>query len=191
LKKVKPGAVEGAPELGSLVRASWDEFRCSNEHGMTVEKLYRWEDPVWEPPYLRFTIERHGGTVHGSSRADLHHWTLDVETGEAFCGTGGYRQLRPRQPALNVTPLANEIRRAIVEGREDKRLKWNKDGSVRLLIGEVIPESGPKKTVVGRRTRLRARLEELLCSSCWRRVRVNVYAPPEAEASGSLPPSPQ
>jgi hypothetical protein len=37
---------------------------------MTGQKLLgRMEEVVWEPPILSFTVERHGGTVQGSSRA--------------------------------------------------------------------------------------------------------------------------
>jgi hypothetical protein len=55
--------------------------------------LYRAEDVAWTPPFLTFTLERHGGTVNGSSRAELHHWEVNIETGVATIVKVGRRQL--------------------------------------------------------------------------------------------------
>ena len=76
---------------------------------MEAYKLGRMEDISWNPPVLSFTIERHGGTVMGSTRAELQNWNVNVETRSATCGVGGHRQLEPMQARLNVKPMAEEI----------------------------------------------------------------------------------
>jgi hypothetical protein len=72
------------------------------------------EAVAWNPPVLTFRIERHGGTVLGSTRAELQHWHVDLERKTASLVKTGRRQLRPMQPRLNVEPLVEEIVRLIV-----------------------------------------------------------------------------
>jgi hypothetical protein len=43
------------------------------------------------------------------------------------------------QPRLKVEPLAEEIVRLIVDKQEGDRLRWREGGSVKVLVGEVIP----------------------------------------------------
>jgi hypothetical protein len=75
---------------------------------MKAEKLYgRMESVLWEPPLLTFVIERHGSTIRGSTRAELQHWTVDVNQGTATLALGGHRQLYPAQPRLNIQPLVD------------------------------------------------------------------------------------
>jgi hypothetical protein len=67
----------------------------------------------------------------------------------------------------------------IANRQEDDRLKWNKDGSVRVLVGNVLPASSAfGQTLQGRRERFRDALDEQMLLAGWFRVRVNVYAPP-------------
>jgi hypothetical protein len=71
----------------------------------------RAEELSWNPPILSFTIERHGATARGSSRAELHEWTVNLHEGTAHwaasssnpgmladSGEGAGRQ-RPRSSA--------------------------------------------------------------------------------------------
>ena len=62
----------------------------------------RMEKVEWVPPVLRFQIERHGATVKGSSRAELHEWTIDLCKATAECVSKGSRQIIPMAPRLNV-----------------------------------------------------------------------------------------
>lgn len=110
---------------------------------------------VWEPPKLKFVIERHSGTVQGSSRAELQHWSLDVEKMTATLETVGHRQLSPMLPRLDVNPLADEIAGLIASGQEHEWLKWIGAGRVRVLIGKILPKgSAVKQALAGRRRRL-------------------------------------
>ena len=77
------------------------------QEAMEPYKLNRMEKAEWQPPILSFVVERHGGTALGSTRADLQHWTVNVETKEANCHIAGHRQLEPMQPRMDVKPLAD------------------------------------------------------------------------------------
>ena len=52
----------------------------------------RMENVEWHPPILTFLIERHGGTVLGSARAELQRWTVDLDRRTATCERVGHRQ---------------------------------------------------------------------------------------------------
>jgi hypothetical protein len=181
LGSLPPGQIADVGQLAALLRNCWDQFVGSDAEGMEPGKLLgRMEKTSWDPPVLSFTLERHGGTVLGSSRAELQRWEVNVETRSATCGTCGHRQLTSMQPKLNVKPLAEEIVGLILEGRHDNRLKWNADGSVRVVIGKVEglqSGSAVQQTLAGRRRRVREEVERLLTSHGWHEVRTNVYAP--------------
>jgi hypothetical protein len=141
-----------------------------------AKHLGRMEDVLWNPPLLTFTIERHDGTVLGSTRANLQEWTVDVEKRTATCVEARYRQLRPNQPRLDVAAIAEEIATLIVSRKEDDRLRWYEDGRVRVLIGKVLPEgSAVKQTLAGRRKRFRAAVKEQLAGEGWQESGNNIY----------------
>ncbi len=167
LAGIKPGPVLDVERLEELIASAWDEF-TSDEGGMKAEKLSgRMEGAQWNPPWLTLQIERHGGMKLGSTRAELQLWSLNTETAVARFTIGGHRQLRPRKPPLNVQPIADEIASLIAQERPDPRLKRNADGSVRVLIGQVLPNNGAKQTVEARRQRFKERLHERLVSRGW------------------------
>jgi len=179
LRSIPPGQIANAGPLDSLLANCWNELHSATAGGMQPSKLLgRMESISWKPPMLSFTIERHGGTVLGSTRAELQYWQVNVETRSATCSTGRHRQLVPMQPKLNVEPIAAEIVSLILNRQQDSRLKWNSDGSVRVLIGEILPSgSAVKQTLEGRRKRFRREVEQLLTTRGWRKVRPNIYAP--------------
>jgi len=180
LGAIPAGKIADGDELDSLLADCWGELDGASAEGMKPDKLLgRMEDISWDPPELSFTIERHGGTSRGSSRAEMQHWNVNIQARSATCSTDGHRQLGPMQAGLNVKPLAEEIVGLILERQIDRRLKWNADGSVRVVIGNIIsPGSAVKQTVAGRRRRFREETERLLKHHGWRKVRANVYAPP-------------
>jgi hypothetical protein len=73
-----PGPVADLSILERLIAAVWDDL-SGDDGGMEAHKLSRMENPIWNPPVLTFRIERHGGTVLGSSRAVVQEWTVDLE----------------------------------------------------------------------------------------------------------------
>jgi hypothetical protein len=130
---------------------------------MEASKLFgRMEDVEWSPPLLTFRIERHGGIVGGgSTRAELQDWEVDIEAGTVKGGESGYRQLKPRDAPLNVTPLVNQVVALIKDHQTHEWLKWVSDRRVRLLIAKIIPATN-RQTTSGRRERFRAELEPRL-----------------------------
>src|SRR5579871_4128623 len=70
-------------EVRHLLAAAWAALPGGDITRMAARKLYRAEDLRWEPPCLTFTLARHGGTVQGSTREDLHQWRVDVVQGTA------------------------------------------------------------------------------------------------------------
>ena len=68
-----------ANQVFELVETVWDKFEGSGQTKMDVGKIGRDDGPkdlTWDPPDLSFTIDRHGGTVMGSTRAERQTWTL-------------------------------------------------------------------------------------------------------------------
>jgi hypothetical protein len=176
LRTLPEGKINNTAVLESLLADAWDELTGGgNLGGMEGSKLLgRMEDATWRPPVLSFVIERHGGTVCGSSRAELQGWTIDSEQGTASWETKSHRQLYPMGPRLKLEPLAEEVVRLIVGRQEDDRLQWHKDGSVKVLIGKVIPQdSAYKQTLAGRRKRFHKALVGRLAAEGW-----NVVSPP-------------
>lgn len=180
LMSIQTGSISDTARLETLLAACWDEFAGSEAEGMAGYKLHdRMHDVHWDAPVLTFVIERHGGTVLGSTRAERHMWTLNMNTRTASCKNMGHRQVRPMQARLNIHPVAEEIVQLIIDHQEDERLKWNKDGSVRIQIGKILPEgSAVKQTLNGRRRRFRQTVDELLRNEGWQRAGLNVYTPP-------------
>lgn len=180
LMSIQAGSISDTAKLETLLATCWDEFAGSKAEGMADYKLHgRVDDVHWNPPVLTFVIERHGETVLGSTRAERHIWMLNVDTRTASCQSVGHRQVRPMQARLDIGPIAEEIVQLIIGYQKDERLRWNKDGSVRVQIGKVLPEgSAVKQTLNGRRRRFQQTVDELLSNAGWQKVRLHVYAPP-------------
>lgn len=169
LETVSPGPIHDTERLSEVLRACWGDFSGSADESMAAHKLAdRMERVVWEPPHLTFLIERHGGTVLGSSRAELQEWTVDLQSGSACCTAVGKRQIRPMKVRLDCGMLADEIVSLILDGKQDPRIAWKSDGSVKVDVGKIIPaESLARQTLAGRRKRFKTALEERLTEAGW------------------------
>jgi hypothetical protein len=178
LENVAPGQIRQPSGLDELLAQAWPSLCVGDTRGMEPYKLFgRMEEIEWHPPKLSFVIERHGGTVQGSSRAELQKWSIDTSTWRATCVPHGYRQLCPMSPRLDVRPLVAEIAGIICGGGDDSRVKWIgvSRNEVRVQIAAIIPDEGPAQTVAGRRKRFRKRLEETLAEHRWQSPRPNVF----------------
>ena len=136
---------------------NWDELAGKSARGMQGYKVVdRTEEMRWQPPVLSFTIERHGGTLVGSSRAEMQCWEFDLVRCVAEPRMGGMRQLSKMNPRLDVASIAAEIAQAILERREDDdRLEWT-SGNVVILSGKILGKgSVSKPTLEGRQKLLR------------------------------------
>jgi hypothetical protein len=140
---------------------------------MAARKLRdRTKKLVWDPPCLRFEIDRHGAIVAGGSGyAEVQAWEVDVDAGAAWLVNTTRVRVRPTAPRFEVGPVADELAALIRERREDPRLKWTQDyAKVRILSRSVLP-SARKATNEGRRKRLNIALDDRLRPLGWVRGR--------------------
>ena len=153
LNTLAPGPVEDSSQIATLLASCWDGLAVSDPGGMEAYKLTgRMEEVRWNPPVLTFVIERHGGTVLGSSRGELQYWEVDTERGCAGIVRTGHRQLTPSQPRWHAKPAAAEVAALIRRGAKDERLDWRSENEVRVKVGAIVP-GGVQQTVEGRRKR--------------------------------------
>jgi hypothetical protein len=168
-----------------LVETVWDKFEGSGQTKMDVWKIGRddgTEDLTWDPPDLSFTIDRHGGTVMGSTRAERQTWTLNLETITATPHVSGYRQLQPNSPKLDVTPFVKAICEAAKRGPASPSdlidgglVEWRGNDEIRVRHADLIPNVGPKDTISGRRKRLREKLKSEMTAIGWEQVSVRQW----------------
>lgn len=172
----------GADEVIQALQTAWSELAVSYDPGATEPyKLARAEDVCWQPPVLNFVLERHGATVHGSSRAELHHWEVDLAAGTATVVKTGYRQLHRQSPKWDARPAAEEVANALRHGHDHPAVRPRKDGrQYRVLISEVVP-AGNKQTMAGRSKRFNAELEAILGPEGWSRWSGSWWEPPSAD----------
>ena len=122
-----------------------------------------------EASLLFFTLERHGATVRGSTRATLQRWQLNIDTQAVECFDIGQRQVSPRSKSLDLRPIAFELANLIVNKSRDPRLQWSTQGYVRIFTGMIIGD-GFKQTIEGRRKRLNKELSVHLNPYGWKRT---------------------
>jgi hypothetical protein len=184
LNSLKPGLLNRnqISKLQTLLQRYWHQFKGSDETKMVGYKLLRGiEDVEWDPPKLFFTIERHGITMLGSSRADLQMWTLNIEDETVTANTlDTYRQIYSRQSPLKVGLIAEDLYQKITNNIVDDRIKRYSDGRIEIRIGninELKEGSAVKQTLMQRRKRFRLKMDELLLNSGWEKIRENLYRP--------------
>lgn len=123
LAAVPTGSVPDDIGLDHSLATCWDGFRGSGEGGMKDDKLLgRMENVQWQSPILKFTIERHGGTVNGSTRAELQHWEINLDNRTACIVKEGHRQLQTMALRVSVKDIAEEIVALILSGKDDERI---------------------------------------------------------------------
>jgi hypothetical protein len=181
LKNTPYGAIEGQEKgkIISLLANCWHELEGADQTAMKVSKLHRAEALMWRPPVLSFTIERHGASVLGSSRAELHEWEINLEQATAHVNRGRYRQIGPTAPRLDVKPIVERVCDAVQQGPtsscdlvEKRVVVWTGDHQVSIWHGKLIPGGGPQQTVAGRRKRFRKELTNRMQDIGWRLVGV-------------------
>lgn len=171
------GKIQNTTELAGELFSVWDALPGSRDDGMRGEKLLgRMEAVFWNPPLLCFVIERHGGTVNGSSRAELQHWEINTAEFRARVVKHGKRQLDPMAKRLNVAPIAENVASALMKGQGSLFYTQKSDGSFHLNIDKIIPNDSSAQTIAARRKRLRKELDKILLPQGWQNIRPNVYS---------------
>jgi hypothetical protein len=179
LATISPGPVSDTDELERLLAASWDEF-TGDDSGMEGYKLLkRIEDVAWTPPTLTFAIERDGGTVMGSTRAELQCWEIDLERKTAIVAKTGHRQLRPMAQRIYIKPLVERAIAAMRSGERDELVWWHDDGTVSLNTTLIFHGgSAVRMTLEERRKRLREAVAGVLVKEGWGRLGKDSFRPP-------------
>ena len=168
LAGIKRGPIADLPHLQDLLVDCWEDFEGAKSNRMAAFKLSRIERAEWEPPVLTLYIERHGGTVLGSTRAEIEAWEIDINARTAEANRTSYRQIEPRAKGKSVKEVAQELVQSILSGNQAPQLKWKSTTSVQVLASLVFPTpSGPRRTVGGRRSRLYGAVEEILRNEGW------------------------
>ncbi len=124
LNKLGYGSISNSDtfEVLNLLSSCWLDLQGSDDQKTDVSKLHRAESLSWDKPMLSFTIERHGGTVNGSSRAALHHWVVDLNTGCANISLTGVLQLTPMSPKMDIGAVAEKVANQILLGKPCKTI---------------------------------------------------------------------
>jgi hypothetical protein len=179
LASIPLGPVPDAAALERLLAACWDEL-TGDDGSMEAHKLLnRMEEVAWTPPKLVFTIERHGGTVLGSGRAELQHWEVNVEQRTAVIVKTGYRQLRPMAERILIKPLVQSILAALRSGGESDLVSRHDDGTVSVNTTLIFPTgSAVRMTLEGRRKRLREAVASVLVKDGWKRLGKDLFRAP-------------
>jgi hypothetical protein len=177
LNSAAQGAIRGAArdKIIGLLADCWQDLEGAEETSMKDFKLERLEDLSWNPPVLSFTIERHGAKVLGSKRGELHKWTVNPGLATAHCISGGYRQLIPTAPKLDVQSIAARVCDAVQQGPASNCdlvkkgiVVWHGSDRVSIMHGTLIPSDGYKQTIAGRRRRFRNDLENRMKTLGWK-----------------------
>src|SRR5262249_51543313 len=101
-------------ELLHVLSMCGDPCDGDDSAGMAADKLARIEKPRWDTPVLSFLLERHGGLVVGSSRAEVQSWEVSLETRTASSRDVGHRQKCLMERGLKVGPIANRLMQQVL-----------------------------------------------------------------------------
>jgi hypothetical protein len=85
------GSITDLDRAAGLLAAAWPDLDGSRDMRMESRKLGRIESAEWAPPVLSFQIERDGGTVLGSTRAEIQIWHADLGRRTAEVAGATYR----------------------------------------------------------------------------------------------------
>jgi hypothetical protein len=168
-------------KLEHLLCECWDRFSGSASEGMEAYKLIdSMKDVYFKYPFLYFVVELKGDTVLRSNRTDLYNWLLNIENKQATCQKKRYLHAEPRSNSLYIVLIAKEVIRKILNHQKDPRIKWENNGTVRLLMEEMI-STGRRTTLNYRRKKIRGKVDEILLPIGWRKIGDDLYAPPSAK----------
>ena len=152
----------------NLLANCWQLLKGSSDQSTWANKIHRIENLLWKAPILSFQLERHGGTVNGSSRANIHSWKVNINTASATIIKTGHCQLYTMSPRFNAKSCAKEIADKILNKIQDETLNWDANLEyVVLNIGKIVPDGGANQTIQGRRKRFRDALESIMLTHNW------------------------
>jgi len=84
MRQLPSGPVLEVAVVEYLLIHCWDLLETSDDTSMEGYKLIeRSEELSWNPPYLNFDLERHGGEAMGGKVAEVQSWRVNIEEGTA------------------------------------------------------------------------------------------------------------
>ena len=180
LASIPPGPIPDPAHLERVLAYACQDLEYCTQENMNAGDLKNreLEGVEWKPPILSFTIQRYRVSLLGSPTSERHRWEINAVTNEAFCKKMGNGRTNSSQPSLDVEPVVEEVVGLIKNHKKTEWLKWQNDGSVQVLIGKVLPVStNLNKHLSRRRERFRAKVDELLRTAGWIKIKTNHYAP--------------
>ena len=110
VRQLPPGPVLEVAVVEYLLIHCWDLLESADDTAMEGYKLIdRTEGLSWNPPYLNFDLERHGGVALGGKVAEVHSWRVNVEEGTAGIVGRTTHPLQPLEKPLNANELVKEL----------------------------------------------------------------------------------
>jgi hypothetical protein len=120
----RTGRIVDTAQAKQLLAAIWNDL-SGDDTAMTHDKVERAEVMCWDPPLLRFEVERHGGVVCGSSRASVQEWAIDIDARTKTCSEARFRRIRPMQPRINLAKIVEVIVTAVQGGYPRKGIDFD------------------------------------------------------------------
>lgn len=177
LDNTKSNYRQDSSKLEEMLSEHWNIFEGNDSNGMEGYKLHkRMENVSWDSPILSFVIERHGSAARGSTRAELQHWEVNLDSLVACVEDVGYRQITPVAATVDVKPIARNLAAGILTNEKNEYLKWKSDNQVKVEFSALFKtSSGNRQTVAGRRRRCRNELERIVEVQGWQHTGNNVF----------------
>jgi len=170
LKDLPPGPLDNthSQEARLLLQGCWSSLEGRGENATEWDKIHRAEDLCLAAEgCITFQLERHRPTVNGSTRADVHHWQVNLNSGKAKIVKTSVRQLYKASARWDHKEAAQEIIAAACSGKQHRGIKWLREGQdFRVVLSKVVP-SGCPRTTADRNKRLRKCLEDTLAPLGW------------------------
>ncbi len=146
----------------------WASLAGCGDQKTTAEKIYRAENFCWLPPsVISFRLERHGATINGSSRAEIHCWHVNLDDRAAHIARKTYRQVWKSDSRMNCAAWARDIASIILARKDHFGLVWSEERQNVTLKLEILIPTTYAQTTSGRRKRFRESLVPLLAELGW------------------------
>jgi hypothetical protein len=140
-------------------------------------KVSRAENLHFAHGRLRFDIERHAGTMNGSTRAHLHTWEITPDGRGCDIVRETYRQLAARANSYTMKDArksAFAVMRLLSGGRKNRgEMKVLDDGRVVIFAQRLVDLGQYKRTRIGRCIQFLKALEDVVETRGWRVVMAN------------------
>lgn len=159
--KLPDGPLQQLDFIGKL-QAEWYSFQGVEDTSLYKSKLSRAESVSKKGNCMYFDIERHGATVNGSTRGEVHTWEVNFEDFTARIIKKTHRQLKKMDKAYNPESDVETVIQLILAKKEDDCLQWRKDKKACRVLTKKIIHSNFVQTQTARAKRFKILLSSRL-----------------------------